>query len=280
LFKTFAAFGQIDEIEERNETVTKPIKPVALITGGSRGIGLGIAQALAAEGWSLALNGMRPESDIQEVLTALRSGGAEVIYCQGDVGLSADRQSMIDRCWDQFGRLHLLVNNAGITSPGRLDLLEATEEAFDRVLAVNLKGAYFLTQLAARRMISHQEQNPDSTGTIVNISSISAEYASSNRGDYCISWAGIGMATKLWAVRLAPHGIGVYEIRPGVIRTDMTEGVTDKYDQLIADGLTVEPRWGTPTDVGRAVAMLARGELTYATGNVLMIDGGLTIPRL
>jgi NAD(P)-dependent dehydrogenase (short-subunit alcohol dehydrogenase family) len=129
-------------------------------------------------------------------------------------------------------------------------------------------------------MIAQREQDADFTGTIVNISSISAQYASLNRGDYCISWAGVGMATKLWAARLAKHGIGVYEVRPGVIRTDMTAGVTEKYDQLIADGLTVEPRWGTPEDVGRTVAMLARGDLTYATGNVLMVDGGLSIPRL
>lgn len=260
--------------------MTKKLKPVALVTGGSRGIGLGIARALAGEGWSLAINGMRSEPEVREVLTVLADGGSEVIYCQGDVGLSADRQAMFDRCWEHFGRFHLLVNNAGITSPGRLDLLEATEEAFDRVLAVNLKGAYFLTQLAARRMIAQREQDADFTGTIVNISSISAQYASLNRGDYCISWAGVGMATKLWAARLAKHGIGVYEVRPGVIRTDMTAGVTEKYDQLIADGLTVEPRWGTPEDVGRTVAMLARGDLTYATGNVLMVDGGLSIPRL
>jgi NAD(P)-dependent dehydrogenase (short-subunit alcohol dehydrogenase family) len=260
--------------------MTEQVKPVALVTGGSRGIGLGIAQALAGEGWDLAINGMRSESEILEVLTALRAGGSEVIYCQGDVGLSPDRQAMIDRCWEHFGRLHLLVNNAGITSPGRLDILDATEEAFDRVLAVNLKGAYFLTQLAARRMISQREQDADFAGTIINISSISAQYASLNRGDYCISWAGIGMATKLWAARLAEYGICVYEVRPGVIRTDMTAGVTEKYDKLIAEGLTVEPRWGTPEDVGRMVAMLAWGDLTYATGNVLMVDGGMTIPRL
>lgn len=260
--------------------MTKEVKKVALVTGGSRGIGRGIAAALAHEGWNLAINGMRPDADVREVLTALTTAGADVIYCQADVGLAADRQALVDRCWNHFGRLHLLVNNAGITSPGRLDLLEATEESFDRVLDVNLKGAYFLTQLAARRMIAQHDQDADFRGTIVNISSISAQYASLNRGDYCISWAGIGMATKLWAARLAAHGIGVYEVRPGIIHTDMTAGVTEKYDRLIAEGLTVEPRWGMPEDVGRAVALLARGELTYATGNVLMIDGGMSIPRL
>ncbi len=253
---------------------------VALVTGGSRGIGFGIAQALASEGWNLAINGMRAESEVQDPLSALRKVGADVIYCRGDVGLPEDRHAIIDLVRKHFGQLHLLVNNAGITSPGRPDILEATEEAFDRVMAVNLKGAFFLTQLAAQVMIEQKKKNPQFTGTVVNISSVSAEFASTNRGDYCISWAAVGMATKLWAARLAEHGIGVYEIRPGIIRTDMTAGVTEKYDELIAEGLTVEPRWGTPEDIGRAVAMLARGDLAYGTGNVIKIDGGLSLPRL
>lgn len=253
---------------------------VALITGGSRGIGFGIAQALANEGWNLAINGMRAEPEVQDALSKLRQGGTEAIYCQGDVGLPKDRQTMIDQIQEHFQQLHLLVNNAGITSPGRRDILEATEEAFDRVMAVNLKGAFFLTQLAAQWMIREHNQNPQFTGMVVNISSVSADFASINRGDYCMSWAALGMATKLWAVRLAKHRIGVYEIRPGIIRTDMTAGVTEKYDRLIADGLTVESRWGTPEDVGQTVATLARGDLPYATGNVIMVDGGLSLSRL
>ena len=261
--------------------MAKPITGrVALVTGGSRGIGLGIAEALAREGWNLAINGMRAESEVSDVLATLRAAGAEVLYCRGDVGREGDRQALVGQACGHFGPLHLLVNNAGIASPGRRDILEATEEAFDRVLAVNLKGPYFLTQLVARRMIDQRRQSDEFSGTIVNISSISAEYASINRGDYCISRAGVGMATRLWATRLAEYGIGVYEVRPGVIRTDMTAGMTEKYDQLIADGLTVELRWGLPEDVGRTVAMLARGEITYATGNVIMVDGGLSIPRL
>ena len=252
----------------------------ALVTGGSRGIGLGIAKALAREGWNLAINGMRDEAAVADVLASLRALGAEVLYCRGDVGQSADRQTIVEQAWGHFGRLHLLVNNAGITSPGRRDILDATEEAFDQVLAVNLKGPYFLTQLVARRMIDQRGPSAEFSGTIVNISSVSAEYASVNRGDYCISRAGVGMATRLWATRLAEYGFGVYEVRPGIIRTDMTAGVTEKYDKLIAGGLTLEPRWGLPEDVGRTVAMLARGEVTYATGNVIMVDGGMSIPRL
>jgi len=260
--------------------VVKKAKRVALITGGSRGIGLGIAKALASEGWDLAINGMREEKLLEEVLGDLRNQGAEVLYCQGDISSAADRQAIVDQIQSHFSGLHLLVNNAGITSPGRKDILEATEEAFDRVMAVNLKGAFFLTQLVALQMVEQCNANADFRGTIINISSISGEIASTNRGDYCISWAGMTMATKLWAARLAEFGVSVYEIRPGIIRTDMTSGVTDKYDRLIADGLTVEPRWGTPEDIGRSVAVLARGEITYATGNVITVDGGLTLRRL
>jgi len=253
---------------------------VALITGGSRGIGLGIAQQLAAEGWNLAINGMREQSQVEDVLASLRQTGAETIYCRGDVGQAADRQSIVDKIRDHFSALHLLVNNAGITSPGRQDILDATEESYDRVMAVNLKGAFFLTQLVARAMVQQHKENSDFSGSIINISSVSGEIASVNRGDYCISWAGLGMATKLWAARLAEFGVSVYEVRPGIIRTDMTAGVTEKYDKLLADGLAIESRWGTPADVGRAVATLARGELTYTTGNVIYVDGGLSLRRL
>lgn len=253
---------------------------VALITGGARGIGLGIAKSLAADGYALALNGVRAEDQVQDVLKALRDDGVSVVYCQGDVGSPADRQSVIQKVRSEFGRLDVLVNNAGITSPGRKDLLEADEESFDRVVAVNLKGPYFLTQLAANFMIDLQDAGIEAEPCIVNMSSISAEFVSTNRGDYCLTKAATGMATKLWATRLAEFGIRVYEVQPGVIRSDMTSAVTEKYDQLIADGLTLEKRWGEPADIGRAVATLVRGDIPYATGQVLHIDGGLRIPRL
>ena len=172
------------------------------------------------------------------------------------------------------------MNNAGVAPSVRADLLEAGEESFDRLLRVNLKGPYFLTQSVARWMIEQKEASDDWTGCIVNVTSVSATVASPNRGEYCVSKAGLAMASRLWAVRLAELGIPVYEVRPGIIRTDMTAGVAGTYDALIADGLVPERRWGTPEDVGRAVAVLAAGEMPYATGAVLVVDGGLTLPRL
>ena len=257
-----------------------PHLKTALITGGSRGIGLGIARALAGDRWRLAVNGLRPEAAVRDVLDSLRQTAPEVIYCPGDVSSAADRAACLDRVDQHFGRLDLLVNNTGIAPPVRDDILEATEESFDKVLAVNLKGPYFLTQAVARWMIVQRQADATFDGCIVNISSVSAEWASTNRGDYCLARAGTSMATKLWAVRLAEYGIRVYEIRPGVIATDMTAGVKEKYDQMIANGLTLEPRWGQPADVGRAAATLARGDLPYATGQVVNIDGGMMIGRL
>jgi 3-oxoacyl-[acyl-carrier protein] reductase len=253
---------------------------VALITGGARGIGLGIAKSLAAEGFSLALNGIRAEDQVQDVLASFRDDGVTVVYCQGDVGSAPDRESIMQRVRDEFGRLDVLVNNAGITSPGRKDLLEADEESFDRVVAVNLKGPYFLTQLAANFMIELRNAGAQAEPCVVNMSSISAEFVSTNRGDYCLTKAATGMATKLWATRLADFDIRVYEIQPGVIRSDMTSGVTEKYDRLIEEGLTLEKRWGEPADIGRAVTALVRGDIPYATGQVLYLDGGMRIPRL
>lgn len=253
---------------------------VALVTGGARGIGLGIAKSLAADGYSLALNGVRSENQVEDVLAEFRDAGTEVAYCQGDVGSAADRNSIIGKVKDKFGRLDVLINNAGITSPGRKDLLEADEESFDRVVAVNLKGPYFLTQLAARFMIELREAGVDAEPCVVNISSISAEFVSTNRGDYCLTKAATGMATKLWATRLTEFGIRVYEVQPGIIKSDMTSGVTEKYDRMFEDGLALEKRWGEPEDIGRAVATLVRGDIPYATGQVLYLDGGMRIPRL
>ncbi|HUG90542.1 MAG TPA: 3-ketoacyl-ACP reductase [Planctomycetaceae bacterium] len=250
---------------------------MALITGGARGIGLGVSRRLAADGWNVAVNGVREESAVAGPLAELRGLGVDAIYCRGDVASRADREQMLERVRAHFGRIDLLVNNAGITSPGRKDVLEAQEDSFDRVFGVNLRGPFFLTQAIANWMIDERRADPGFRGCIINVSSISAEIVSTNRGDYCLTKAAIGMATKLWAARLAEFGISVYEIRPGVIRSDMTAGVTEKYDRLIAEGLTLERRWGEPDDVGRAAAMLARGDLPYATGQVLRVDGGMSI---
>ncbi len=228
----------------------------------------------------MAINGVRDEAQVSDVLEALAKRGAEVVYCRGDVAVPDDRETIVDTVRARFGRLDVLVNNAGVAPNLRADILDATEESFDRVVGINLKGPYFLTQLVARWMVEQVKSDANFHGVIVNVSSVSATEASINRGDYCISKAGISMATQLWAHRLAEFGIAVYEIRPGIITTDMTAPVKEKYDRLFANGLTVENRWGEPEDVGRAVAMLARGELTYATGNVLHIDGGLTLRRL
>jgi NAD(P)-dependent dehydrogenase (short-subunit alcohol dehydrogenase family) len=255
-------------------------KRVALVTGGSRGIGLGISKELAESGFDLAVAGRRPELDVAAAVAVLAARGADVLYCRGDVAVEEHRQSMIDAVRRRFGRIDVLVNNAGVAPDARADLLDATQASFDRVLQINLRGPFFLTQLVARWMREEWEGDRNFSGAIINVSSISAEVASVDRGDYCISKAGVSMATRLWAARLAEYGVAVYEIRPGVIRTDMTDPVAEKYDRLIAQGLCVEPRWGTPEDVGRAAALLARGELPYATGAVLHIDGGLTLRRL
>lgn len=257
-------------------------KRVALVTGGSRGIGLGIAECLAKQGMDLVINGRREASEVGQAIAKLESLGASVLYCRADIGELDDHQPMLDAVRERFGRLDVLVNNAGVAPSVRADLLEATPESFDRLIRINLRGPYFLTQLAAKWMIKQKQADVSVRAAIINVSSISATVVSVNRGDYCISKAGVAMATQLWAARLGEHGIGVYEVRPGVIRTDMTAAtaVQEKYDKLFAQGLAVEPRWGEPGDVGKAVAALAGGELSYATGNVVMVDGGLTIQRL
>ena len=253
---------------------------VALITGGSRGIGFGIAVELARNRFDLGINGMRPEEELQQVLTELRSFGGDVIYTRGDIGVADARQAMISQIRDHYGRLNVLVNNAGVAPRERKDILEASEESFDHVVGTNLKGAYFLTQSVANWMINQRRDNSNFEGCIINVSSISATIASVNRGEYCIAKAGLSMATQLFAARLGEFNIPVYEVRPGVIHTDMTAGVTEKYDKLVAGGLTVQNRWGESVDVGKAVSALALGYFPYSTGQVIMVDGGLTIPRL
>jgi 3-oxoacyl-[acyl-carrier protein] reductase len=255
-------------------------RPVALITGGSRGIGFGCARELARAGYDLAVAGRRPEAACRPALETLREARADVFYAVCDVADRFAREALLEGVRARFGRLHALINNAGMAPRTRNDILEADEADFEEVLRANLQGPYFLTQAAARWMIAQQQADAAFRGCIINISSISAATVSLNRGEYCISKAGVSMATQLWAARLAEYGLPVYEIRPGIIATDMTAGVKAKYDRLIAGGLVPERRWGEPEDVGRAAAALARGALPYTTGQVITIDGGLSIPRL
>ena len=256
------------------------MKKVALVTGGSRGIGFGIATQLAANGFDLAINGMRPAENVEDAIKKLKSYGTDVIYCRGSIASSADRENMISEVKKYYQRLDVLVNNAGIAPKQRNDILEATEESYDEVMNTNLKGSYFLMQKAANWMIEQKEKDNAFSGCIINISSLSATVASVNRGEYCLSKAGLSMATQLFAVRLGAFDIPVFEVRPGIILTDMTAGVKEKYDKMITEGLCVQPRWGQPEDVGKVVAALAKGDFMYSTGQVIMVDGGLTIPRL
>lgn len=259
---------------------------VALVTGGTRGIGLGIARALGRDGWSLALCGKRPEGEVQEIVEDLRAGGApEVGYWSADVGVAGDRSRLLTGIEGRFARLDALVNNAGIAPSVRADLLEATEDSFENLIRTNLQGPYFLTQQVARMLVASRKASSMSgaspaAGGIVFVTSISAELASPNRGEYCVSKAGLAMAARLYAVRLASDGIPVFEVRPGIIATDMTARVKDIYDRRIADGLVPEGRWGRPEDVGKTVAALLRGDLPYATGSVVHVAGGLQLGRL
>lgn len=265
------------------------MNPVALITGASRGIGRGIAQELAKLGYDLVLNFARNAEAARQVaaecitLAAAASRTIRAEPCQGDIASGADRGKLIAFTKATFGRLDLLVNNAGVAPDVRADILEVSEESFDRLFAINVKGPWFLTQLAAQWMIeqAQAEARPRAGARkIVTISSISAYTASVNRGDYCIAKAALSMLTPLYAARLAEYGINAYEIRPGIIATDMTQGVKAKYDQLIAGGLTPIQRWGTPEDVGRAVAAIAQDLLPFSTGEVLNVDGGFHLRRL
>ena len=259
---------------------------VALITGASRGIGRGIAFELAKAGWDLVINyaGNRAaaEDTARRSVELAKEAGhticAEIF--QADVGLAKDRERLIEFTREQLGRLDLLVNNAGITSIGRADILEASEENWDALMAINLKGPFFLSQQAGRWMLEQQEANGSRRCKIVNVSSISAHTVSTNRGDYCVAKAGLGMVTKLFAARLADAGINVYEVCPGVIASDMTAPVQAKYDKLIEEGLTPIRRWGEPDDVGKAVVALARDSFPFTTGEVINVDGGFTIRRI
>ena len=252
----------------------------ALVTGGTRGIGLGVARALASEGWNLALCGVRSEREVAPVLDELRAVGVTVTYHACDVAVAADRAHLVEDVRGAHGVVNALVNNAGRAPRVRADILEATEADFETLLRTNLEGPYFLTQAVARDQVARKAIEPSFVAAIVFITSVSAELVSTNRGDYCVSKAGLSMAARLFAVRLAGHHIPVYEVRPGIIETDMTATVKDVYNRRIADGLVPEQRWGTPDDVARVVAALLRGDAPYATGSVITVDGGLSVPRL
>lgn len=252
----------------------------ALITGGSRGIGFGIAESLAKEGFHLAINGVREEVKVAEALDQLRAYGVRVIYCQGDISSPKSRMSIIDKVKSEFGQLNVMVNNAGVAPKERNDILVASEESFDYVIGTNLKGTYFLSQLAANWLMDQKKADDQFTGCIINVTSVSSTVASTNRGEYCIAKAGLSMVTQLYAARLGEFQIPVYEIRPGVIATDMTSGVKEKYDKMFSDGLAIQERWGVPEDIGKAAAGLARGDFPYSTGQVIMVDGGMTLQRL
>jgi 3-oxoacyl-[acyl-carrier protein] reductase len=251
----------------------------ALVTGGSRGIGRGIAERLLSDGYQVVINGVREPGAVLDVIDKLSRIG-DITYVAADIGTADGRSRLATETLNVVERLDVLVNNAGITSPGRKDILEATEEDLDTVLAVNLKGPLFLTQTLALHMIEHRQEDPAFRGRIVNITSISAAVATPNRSEYCISKAGLSMTTMLWATRLAEYGIDVFEVRPGVIQTDMTAPVAEKYESLIEDGLTLDRRFGMPEDVAAVVSALAAGDIPYSTGQILTVDGGLTVARL
>jgi NAD(P)-dependent dehydrogenase (short-subunit alcohol dehydrogenase family) len=250
---------------------------MALVTGGTRGIGLGIARALASEGWELALCGVRSNDEVRGTIDEL---GGRVQYFQADVSSREDRARLAAAVAERWGAVNALVNNAGRAPRVRADLLEAQEDSFEELVRVNLQGPYFLTQALARQMVARKAADSHFQGSIVFVTSVSAEMVSTARGEYCVTKAGLAMAARLFAARLAASGIPVYEVRPGIIATDMTAGVRGVYDARIADGLVPDGRWGQPEDVGRAVAALVRGDLPYATGSVIHVDGGLAIPRL
>ena len=259
---------------------TDTARKTALVTGGTRGIGLGIARALAREGWNLALCGTRAEAEVTATLEELRQSAVTVVYEAADLSNTADRTRLVHALRARYGAVNALVNNAGRAPRQRADLLDAREDSFEELIRTNLQGPYFLTQAIAREQVMRRQADASFAATIVFITSVSAEMASVNRGEYCVSKAGLSMAARLFSVRLAAHGVPVYEVRPGIIETDMTAGVKAAYDTRIAEGLVPERRWGQPEDVGRVVAALLRGDAPYATGSVINVDGGLSLPRL
>jgi len=253
---------------------------VAIVTGATRGIGAAIALKLAEEGYAVVAVGTRADLEVQDSINKIKNFGNPVLYVKGNIGESVDRKNIINSTLNSFGRIDVLVNNAGVAPKIRTDVLEITEESMDYVLDINLKGTFFLTQLAANIMIKETKEIEGIKPKIINISSISAYTSSTQRGEYCISKAGISMTTTLFADRLAEHGIKVYEVRPGIIYTDMTNKVEDKYTKLIEDGLTPIKRWGYPEDIANAVSVFCSDKLSFSTGEVINVDGGFHIRRL
>ena len=251
------------------------MKKTAIVTGASRGIGKAISLKLAADGFTVIAAARADEEKAADYIAELKTISPESIYVPTDISSESARKNLVDTAFEKFGKVDILVNNAGVAPLVRQDILEMTEESMDRLLDINLKGTFFLTQYTANRMIEAKCGE-----AIVNVTSMSAYTASINRGEYCISKAGLAMVTDLFAVRLAEYGINVYEIRPGIIRTDMTAAVTEKYEKMIADGLLPIDRMGMPEDIAKAVAALAQGMLPYSTGEVINIDGGFHLRTL
>ena len=258
---------------------------IAFVTGAGRGIGRGIAQALANEGFIVVGNGrsFNPDDTVKglfEVKKTIEKSGGTFFPIQGDVSSADDRKKMIAAIYQKFGKIDVLVNNAGVAPLKRIDMLETTEESYDRVMEINLKGPFFLTQAIANKMIEHKNKNSADEPKIIFVTSISVYFSSPSRAEYCISKAGLSNTSTLYAHRLAEFGINVYEIRPGITETDMTLGVKEKYDKLITEGLIPQNRWGTPEDMGKSVAALVRGDFPYSTGTIIEASGGMQIQRL
>ena len=259
-----------------NTTTPAATRPVAIVTGARRGIGAAIAHGLARNGFDVAITDLSDEG-ASVAIDAITEAGGRGLFVKSDLADMANHAAAVEAVADWGGAIACLVSNAGIPSPSRGDLLDVSPAAFDRVIGVNLRGTFFFTQAVAKHMLAKPSSHPRS---IVTVSSVSAELASIERGEYCTSKAGLAMVTKLFALRLAADGIGVFEVRPGIIRTPMTEAVAERYEARIADGLVPMARWGYPEDVARAVAGLAGGQFAFATGSIINVDGGLSLPRL
>ncbi|HZQ60873.1 MAG TPA: 3-ketoacyl-ACP reductase [Casimicrobiaceae bacterium] len=253
-------------------------RPTALVTGGNRGIGRGIVVALAQRGFDVAFVDVSETEDTEHTTSLAREAGAKVAFIRGDIAELAGHDDILHSAWDLTGHVDALVNNAGVSVPVRGDLLEVTPDQLDPVMNVNFRGTFFLTQAFARRLLA--SPRPEWHRAIVTVTSVNAEIIAPDRAAYCCSKTALSMMVKLFAARLAPHGIGCYELRPGIIRTDMTRVAAARYDRIIAEGAVPMPRWGEPEDVGRAAALLCAGELTYMTGEALHVDGGLHLKRL
>jgi 3-oxoacyl-[acyl-carrier protein] reductase len=253
---------------------------VALVTGGGRGIGRGIAEALAEHRWTVVVNYRSNAQAAVQTLHLVKKAGGRGAAIQADIADASDRERLVEESLEKFKRIDLLVNNAGMAPRQRLDILDTHETSYNEVMAVNLKGPFFLTQRVAKAMIKLIERGVVERPKIINIGSLSAYTSSPSRAEYCLSKAGMVMMTMLYADRLAEYGINVYEIRPGIIETDMTNVVKEKYDRLIAQGVTPIRRWGQPGDVGRAVVAVAEGCLPFSTGEVINVDGGFHLHRL